>query len=213
MAEVNNIESLTDEQIEAAYLFRKKQQKEKQENERNAYEVMKSELANELTNQAISIEAEMAKFHEGSMSKLKTFREIMKIYGELRGNSKGGFRIENEAGTVRVRLAIKQLGDFNEKADMAEEHITNFFERTLKPKDPNTFEILMELLERKKGKLEYARVLKILSYKDRYDDADWIKGCELLAESFINTGSKEYLEFEVKDGEEWRRVNTNLSSL
>lgn len=213
MEVANNIEQLTDEQLEAAYLFRQKQKKEKADQERVAYEVMRHELVEKLASQAISLERVMSNFHAEASKEMDAFYDLMKTYGDVRGNSKGGFSIENRDDTYRVRRSFRQLGDFDEKADMAEELIRSFFERTLKSSDPNAFEMLMDLLERKKGKMEYSRVLKILSFRDRYSDPDWLKACDLLAESYKNTGSKHYLEFEVKVDGEWRRVNTNLSSL
>jgi hypothetical protein len=63
---------------------------------------------------------------------------------------------------------------------MAEQKIRSFFERTLKVADKITFDMFMDLLERKKGKIDPSKAMKILSYQDSYDDPEWLKGCELL---------------------------------
>jgi Protein of unknown function (DUF3164) len=181
-----------------------KELEEQERGERVAYELMKSELVDTLCNQALGTEEGVKKLHENSMKQLMAFREVMNDYGDLPKNSKGGFSIANDR--FKARLKIHNLGDFDERANIAE--------RTLKVTDENSFELIMKLLERKKGKFEYARVMEILSYEDKYQDADWKMGCKLLKESFNHTGTKIYMEFEQKmeDGS-WRKINLNLASL
>lgn len=210
---MTKVEMLTDEEVESLYKERKARQKEQDSIKRNAYHETKFELVTTAVDKASSLAETMKGFHERTMSDLLAFRELMNEYGDLPKRSKGGFSIDNEDLTKRVRLKFKTLGDFDERADLAESHIRNFFERTLKQIDPKTFDILMKLLERKKGKLEYSRVMQILSFEDVYEDVDWRTGCKLLKESFQQTGTKFYIEFEEKDAAgNWKVINLNFSS-
>lgn len=209
------LEQLTDEELELAYQKRMADKKQREQQNRLSYLSIKQNTVLVIVNKALELEEKIAAFHQSSMDNLLTFKELMNEYGELPKNSKGGFSIDTEESDKKVRLKIRQLGDFDERADLAEAHIRAFFEKTLKQTDPTTFEILMKLLERKKGKLEYSRVMQILSFEDRFTDKDWLDGCRLLKESYRKTGSKSYIEVEVKDEElgNWRTLNLNLSSL
>ena len=209
----HGLKTLNDEEVEALYKERKAKQKEQDTIKRDAYYAMKFDLVFTSVDMASYLQQTMKSFHEKTMNDLLAFRELMNEYGDLPKKSKGGFSIDNEDLTKRVRLKFKTLGDFDERANLAESHIRNFFERTLKEVDPKTFEILMKLLERKKGKLEYSRVMQILSFEEVYEDSDWRTGCRLLKESFQETGTKYYIEFEEKDDNgNWKIVNLNFSS-
>lgn len=208
-----DVNELSDEQVEKLYNARQIAKKESAEMKKKAYLAMKEDIVNDSVEMAYNIEKMLKEGHAMTMKDMFTFREMMNEYGDLPANSKGGFSIENDAKNKRVRLKLRTLGDFDERADLAESHIRLFFERTLKVIDVNTFDILMRLLERKKGKLEYARVMQILAFEDRYTDDDWKKGCTLLKESFQETGTKFYLEFESKNEKGvWETINLNFSS-
>lgn len=172
----NGLEHLTDEQIEAAYKQRKKLKQEQLEKKMAAYSDMKNELVIKLVDEALELERKIAEVHERMMNELGAFREVMAEYGELPKRSKGGFSIEDEKFEKRVRLRYRALSEFDERSELAEAHFRSFFERTLKGKDENVFDMLMQLLERKQGKLEASRAMQILKFKDRYDDVDWLKG-------------------------------------
>lgn len=205
-----DVSKLTKEQLRQALAELDK----KDQADREAYQQLKHDTVNKMCAEAVLLSSSLFTFHEAAMKELTGFREIMNQYGDLPANSKGGFSISNEDDTFRCRLKFQNLGDFDEKAEIAESHIRSFFERTLMKTDKNSYELVMKLLERKKGKLEYSRVMEILSFEDRYDDEGWKKACQLLKESFHHTGTKNYLEFEQKDENGvWKKINLNLSSL
>lgn len=205
-----DVSKLTKEQLKQAIAELDK----KDQADREAYQSMKHEMVNTLCNEADFLQGLLMRFHQKAMAELTAFRGVMNQYGDLPANSKGGFSITNADDTFRCRLKFQNLGDFDEKAEIAESHIRSFFERTLMKTDKNSYELVMKLLERKKGKLEYSRVMEILSFEERYDDEGWKKACQLLKESFHHTGTKNYLEFEQKDDNGvWKKINLNLSAL
>lgn len=205
---------LTVEQLQEALNQKIQQDKKDKELRKQAYEQIKTELVEARMKRIRILEAMIHEEHKLAMSEMEAFRDVMNEYGELPKNSKGGFSIENSQGTEKIRLRYRNLSDFDERAEMAEQKIRSFFERTLKVEDKITFEMFMSLLERKKGKIDPSKAMKILSYQDSYDDPEWLKGCELLRESFSVTGSKYYIEFEERgENNIWRTLNLNFASL
>ena len=205
---------LSDEALEQELRNRKLLKTQQDAEKRAAYESMKSELVVRWVLQALELETLAKELNAGVRADLESFAEIMREYGEIKKNSKGGFSIEDKDFQYRIRLRYKTISDFDERADLAEKLLRDFFERTLKVTDQTVFDMFMKLLERKKGKLEASGAMEILSFQDRYDDEEWQKGCKLLRESFHPVGSKYYVEFEVKDDEgKWRVLALNFSSL
>lgn len=210
----NNIASLTDEQLEAAYHLRQKVRREKKETEQKAYLSMKNEAVDLMIARAKTTEDYIKNLHSTCFREIEGLRSVMQEYGDIRKNSKGGFSVMNEDSTKRVRYKFRNIGDYDERAELGIDKIQAFFDKTLKPTNPTMYDMMLKTLQRKEGKLEYSRVAELLSFKDKFEDEDWTRGCELLEESFVNTGSKYYIEFEQKDENgKWKMLNLNLSSL
>jgi len=210
--EVNGVK-LTDEQLDAIVKQRATEKQKALAAKREDYERFREHIVVSAVNGALQMQDILTVGHSDMISDMLTFREMMQEFGDLRKNSLGGFTLKSNDDTMKVSLKIRNIGEFDERADIAEGHIKDFFERTLKQADPNSFDMLMSLLERKKGKLEYSRVMKILKYEDRYEDEGWKKGCELLKDSYKNVDTKPYLEFEKKDENGvWQPINLNFSS-
>ena len=141
------------------------------------------------------------------------FKELMDEFGDLPKRSKGGFSIMNDSQNLKVTLRYRNIGDFDERADLAEAHIRHFLEQKIKTTSSNAFKLIIALLERSKGKLEYSRVMLILKYENEFEDEDWKRGCELLKESYQINDSKYYLEFEQKNEDGvWKRIDLSFSS-
>ncbi|MFD1820647.1 DUF3164 family protein, partial [Pseudarcicella hirudinis] len=162
---------------------------------------------------AVDMYETMKTAHGNIMSNMLGFRELMNEFGDLPKNSQGGFSILNKEGNLKTILKIRKIGEFDERADLAEQHIRIFLEKEIKASSPDAYDMILALLERKKGKLEYSRVMTILQYESRFTDQDWKKGCELLKESFRVIDSKYYLEFEQRDENGvWQRIDLNFAS-
>lgn len=204
---------LTDEQLDAIIKKRNAQKKEQEARKQFEYETLREEIVVSAVEQAKHLHSVLKFGHKEIIADLLSFRELMIENNDLRKNSLGGFSLQSKDDTMKVSLKVKSIGEFDERADMAEVHIRDFFERRLKTNDPQVFEQLMELLERKKGKFEYSRVMKILQNEGLYDDEAWKKGCSLFKESFHVTSSKVYVELAEKDEMgNWQAINLNFSS-
>jgi len=80
--------------------------------------------------------------------------------------------------------------------------------------DVDTKDLVMSLLERKKGELDINLVQKLYAMEDRFQDENWKRGIELLKESYSFSHSKDYIGFEVKnDKGEWLPINLQFSNI
>lgn len=212
--ESKELNDMSIEEIQAFLAEKTKHKKAEQDKQREAYNKVKYDIVNNALMEGRIIEVALNTFHGKTKADLETFRDMMKEYGELKGNSKGGYSILNADGTGRVRYKFQNLGEYDERSDVAIEHINGFFKRSLKPVDEKMYNLMRGLLERQEGKLEYSRVAELLKFEDQYDDEDWKKGCQLLKESWVNIGTKYYIEMEDRDENgKWRKLNLNLSSI
>lgn len=204
---------LTDEQLDALLAKRAKAKKESEARKKAEYEKLREDIVVNAVEQAKHLHSVLKYGHKEIIADLLSFRELMIENNDLRKNSLGGFSLKSNDDAMKVSLKVQSIGEFDERADMAEVHIRDFFERRLKTNDPQVFEQFMELLERKKGKFEYSRVMKILQNEALYDDEAWKNGCSLFKESFKVTSSKVYVELAEKDEfGNWQTINLNFSS-
>jgi hypothetical protein len=181
---------------------------------KKSYEEIRHATVTDCLKKVRGLASQMREYHSSMMPNVMAFGELMREFGDMPKKSKGGFSIMNDAQTERVTLHLRKIGEFNELADMAEQHIKDFLEREIKSSSPDAYELIITLLERKKGKIEYSRAMQILQYESKFNDPDWKKGCELLKQSFNITSSKFYLEFEQKnENGSWERIDLNFASL
>ena len=142
---------------------------------------------------------------------MQTMYQLLQEYSSRHADGKGNFRIEVD----NLRISYKRQGKptFDEKADQAEKHIIDFV-NTKFANDPDTKDLIMSLLERKKGDLDINLIQKLYAMEDRFTDESWKKGIELLKESYHYSHSKDYIGFEERDAKgEWQTINLQFSSL
>lgn len=206
-----NIENLTEEQLEQALASKRKKAREEKESQRRSYEEMKADAVISLTCIAKNLSNELAEFKKLSFDTMATIYQLLQEYSSRHADGKGNFRIE--VGNFRVSYKRQGKPTFDEKADQAEKHIIDFV-NTKFAKDPDTKDLIMSLLERKKGDLDINLIQKLYAMEDRFADENWKKGIELLKESYHFSHSKDYIGFEERnDKGEWATINLQFSSL
>lgn len=136
-------------------------------------------------------------------------------YGKIRKNSKGGFQIESEDNTQRIKRIRDTEPTWDERATKAESLIKDFLMDTVKKRDKKTFEMLMIFLERNKnGDLELSRVMDLLQFEDNYDDVRWKEGLRLLKQSYRNVLKGFGYLFQQKGADgKWKSLVLNFSSI
>jgi len=218
MTDSINIEELTPEQIEKlqADLAAKKSKaiKEKKRARMN-YEKNRDKNIKNLVGRGKSLSNILAEFKMLISKEMEAQHQALTAYGEIRGNSKGGFSITSSDGNMRVTRTRDTEPYWDERGTKAVAMLKEFLEETAKKRDKDLFEILMGFLAKNdKGDLEYSRVFHLLKHRHAFTDPRWTEGLNLLEESF-QTNLKGYgYEVKVRATEgKWDSVDLNFTSL
>jgi hypothetical protein len=179
--------------------------------QRKAYEDLKEQTIISLCTGAITINETLKAFKLKAFEDMQTIYEMLKEYSSRHADGKGNFRIEH--GNYRVSYKRQGKPTFDERSHQAEKHIIDFVNSKFK-NDVDTKDLVMSLLERKKGELDINLVQKLYAMEDRFQDENWKRGIELLKESYSFSHSKDYIGFEVKnDNGEWLPINLQFSNI
>lgn len=176
-----------------------------------AYEDLKEQTIISLCTGAITINETLKAFKLKAFEDMQTIYEMLKEYSSRHADGKGNFRIEH--GNYRVSYKRQGKPTFDERSHQAEKHIIDFVNSKFE-NDVDTKDLVMSLLERKKGELDINLVQKLYAMEDRFQDENWKRGIELLKESYSFSHSKDYIGFEVKnDKGEWLPINLQFSNI
>lgn len=182
---MEQVKELSVEELEAMLAERKKERRKEKEKKREEYENRRNSLVSDVITYASALHEDMKSCKKFTLQQLEEFRTIAAEYGDIRSNSKGGFSLRNSDTQEMVSLDRNVVGEYDERAAMAEDLIKEFLEDKVKKKDLATFRTIMALIERNKaGDLTPSQVAKLLKIKDNYDDSRWIKAMELYEEAF-----------------------------
>lgn len=185
MSELKEKNSFTTAQLEAMLADAKKAEREDRLKARAAYENERDTMVAQLVARAKVLNAQMRDFKQYAMNQLEDFRETANDYGDIRSNSKGGFKLRHRNTGEMVSLDRNSLPEYDERAAMAEELLKDFLETTIKKKDLQTYRTLHALMARnKQGDLIPSRIASFISIKDNYDDERWRRAIQLYEESF-----------------------------
>lgn len=191
------------------------EQKNKERTQRLAkkrdYEDLRNSTIVELCSEAMQLNNDLKSFKKKSFSSMQTIWEMLKEYSSRHADGKGNFKIEFE--DLRVTYKRQGKATFDERSHQAEKHIIDFVNAKF-DSDKDTRDLIMSLLERKKGELDIYLVQKLYAMEDRFEDQNWKKGIELLKESYQYTHSKDYIGFEQRDEKgQWNSINLQFSNI
>ena len=206
-----DLSQLSPQQLQAELDKRNAETIEKKENQRIAYESIKASTIMSLTTDAMLLHEKIKHFKNKAFSDMQTIWEMLKEYSSRHADGKGNFRLEHD----KFRITYKRQGkaSFDERSHQAEKHIIDFinskFEQDIDKKD-----LVMSLLERKKGELDINLVQKLYAMENRFQDQNWKRGIELLKESYSFSHSKDYVGFEIRnENGEWQTINLQFSNI
>ncbi len=208
-------ETLTDDELEALLAKRKKAKEAETKRRREQYEAHRDEAVTTLCQQASALSDRLAFFNQQAYATLEDLGQRLAEYGELRGNSKGGFTVTSNDGRYRISYTYQTISDWDERADKAETLLKEVLGDTVKKRDADLHEVIMSLLERNtKGKLEYGRIARLFKYETKFNDARWTEALRLFKESYQVRGSKFYIEFfERTEHGSYEPIQLNFSRL
>jgi len=181
MSELNN---LSNEELLAELKRRQLDQQDQERQKREDYEATRDQIAMSLVVEAEQLSEKLVAFKQKSYTRMMTFRDMADKYGELRGNSKGGFSIRSSDGTVKVSLERNTRQEYDERANVAEQLIREFLTAMVKKRDKRSFELITSLLQRgDKGDFNPANIQTLISKEKLYEDERWRKAMQLFKEA------------------------------
>lgn len=187
------------------------QEREAKNIQRQSYEELKNEVVEELCNGALDLTDQLKNFKTAAFGNMQTLYTMLQEYSSRHADGKGNFRVEY--GDKRVSYKRQGKPTFDERSHQAEKHIIDFVNSKFKD-DEDTRDLVMSLLERKKGELDVNLVQKLYQMEDRFQDENWKRGIELLKESYSFSHSKDYIGFEVRNEQgEWLPINLQFSNV
>jgi len=195
------IDNLTEEQLEAMLEKKKAEKAEKQRLAKMSYERSRDLLVSELAEEAIVLHRQMVAFKNKAMERLEGFREAAKKYGDIRGNSKGGFSLRNKEQNLKVVLERNTKSEYDERAALAESLLKEFLEDKIKVKDKQTYRTITALMTRNKktGDFNTTSINSLIAIEDNYQDERWHKAIKLFKESFSVVEVSMNISFYKKD--------------
>ena len=210
---MNNLEELTEEQLEQLLNEKRADKTAKEQAKRATYENLKEETIQALIGEALAVQDRVLQFKNKSFGDVKTVYELLKEYSKRPEDSKGNFSLISKDGTKKIDFKRQDSGFFDERSKQAEQHIIDFVNLQFSGNEA-TKDLILNLLERKRGQLDIKMVQKLYSMEDRFEDLNWKEGIKLLKESWQGGSSKFYINFYVKDDNDaWEHVNINFASV
>lgn len=209
------LENLTDEELEQLLEKRRKAKQREELARRKKYEQDREDLINDLMLAADNIHQMLSQFKSDSFNRIDQFAERMQEYGDVSGNSKGGFSLENAEGTMKVKYSSQTKKGFDERADMAEQKLKSFLERFVKVRNKETYKLVLQLLERtNSGDFDDKLIMKLWNMENDFDDQDWRDAIKLFKESYNPRATTKYMNFYRRDDKgAWRLINLNFASV
>lgn len=186
-------------------------EREAKQKKRNDYEYLKNETILSLVNKSKHLSYELKVFKEEAFDDMQTLYSMLQEYSSRHADGKGNFRVEHK----NFRISYKRQGKptFDERSHQAEKHIIDFVNLEFKD-DAAKKDLVMSLLERKKGQLDINLIQKLYAMEDRFQDENWKRGIELLKESYSFSHSKDYIGFEERNEKgEWQNINLQFSNV
>lgn len=198
-------------ELEARLAALKQQEIEDKERERRAYEDLRDNTVVKLVHKAKRVSRILGGFKAEAFSEMQTVWQLLQVHSARHNDGKGNFKIEHKD----FRVSYKRQGKptFDERSHQAEKHIIDFVNTKFQD-DQDTRDLIMSLLERKAGELDISLIQKLYQMENRFDDANWKRGIELLKESYKYSHSKDYINFEQRDANgEWKSIILQFSNI
>lgn len=210
-----SFDELTPEEFQLLADEKKKQQARARARAKEKYERQRNELIMELSIEAIELSDKLMKFKEKCMLKMSEMHENLKEYGDLRGNSKGGFSLISNDANFKIRFGLVNNPVWDERAQKAAELLHDFLGDTVKKRDKALHDIILTFLEKnKEGQFEYSRIQKLYQHEDKFTDERWREAIRLFKESFSTVFAKNRIEFySAKGDNSYEPIPLNLSRL
>ena len=213
--EQKSVEEMSAQELEQLLAKKKQEERIEREKKKQAYEAERNVVVETVVSKAQEISGILKAFKNELNEAFELQKERLDQYGAIRANSKGGFSIQDSLGRFKAVRTRATQPSWDERSEKAMELISDFLRDTVKKKDQKLYDILKTFIQKNdKGELEYSKVMHLLSHKDKYDDARWVEGLNLIQESYSIIFRGYGYEFHVKNDEgKWTKVEINFTAI
>ncbi|HEY9117727.1 MAG TPA: DUF3164 family protein [Roseivirga sp.] len=175
------------------------------------YQETKNQLVNELVHKALGIQEILIEFKGQGFDQLGAHYELMKEFGEVKSNHKGNFQLKSTDGEYKVEFSNHMIKEFDERAEMAAQHLEEFLLTHVKKKDTEMYEYIKGVTEKNNDKFDINLVGRLFKMEDKFDHPSWKKAIDLFRASYVEVDSAQYIRFFKRNEQTGAYENINLN--
>lgn len=175
------------------------------------YQDTKNQLVNELVHNALGVQDILKEFKNQGFDRLLAHYEMMKELGEVRSNHKGNFQLKSTDGEYKVEFSNQMIKEFDERAELAADHLNEFLLTLVKKAGNATYQYLKGVTEKKNDKFDINLVGRLFKMEDQFDHPAWKKAIELFKASYVEVNSAQYIRFSKRNEQTGAYENINLN--
>lgn len=212
---VVNLDSLSDEELDALIKERNAKRQKAAEAARAQYEEKREEVVRTLIDAATDLNAALFAFKTHSLTTMSEFQKLKNEFSGGKAAEHENFTIYNNDQTMKIEFRRHAVKNFNELAGEAEKLLKEFLTDKVKKRSQEVYLLVSSLLERKKdGDYDLGLIQRLYKMEDKFDDPNWKRAIELFKQSFQETDSATYIRFYRREGENtWKLINLNFASV
>ncbi len=195
-----DLSNITSAELEKLLAEKKKQEKEAYLAKKTDYESYRDSMVKQYTTEAECLNKKLAEFKGRVMNFMEEFGEKARQYGDVKGNSKGGYGLRDTNQNYYMVYEYNSRPEYDERVLLAETLIKEFLEEMVKKANIKTYNTINALMSRNnKGDFSPARISPLLKIKDNYDDPRWVRAMQLFEESSLIRSISNSVSFFKKD--------------
>lgn len=191
---------------------------ESRQAKRDAYEGLRAEFMHRVEEFLVNVTADVKGFKQWLEKESEGFISVMRDYGQLKNADQRNYTITD--GDFRLQVASNSVKGFDERADMAAEHLVaylkNYMQKSEKGQEDPMYQLAMTLLERnQRGDLDYKSISKLYELEDRFGDQEYKDIMTLFKESNVvqKTAVNYYFFRRHKETGVWMRIEPSFCRL
>lgn len=178
-------------------------------------DMTRHELVSELIDKARDLQQQMLDFKLAVMGDIAAFIDLSaEKYDVEIGGKKGNVSLISFDGKFKIQRAIQENISFDERLQAAKELIDGCIHRWSEGSGPELKVLVDDAFQvDKEGQISTGRVLGLRRHN--IDDADWLQAMDAIADSIQVTGSKSYVRFYERTGEDqkWQPITLDIAAL
>ena len=180
-----------------------------------AIDLIRDEEVHKMIDEALLMKEQMIAFKLKITERFENFVDLsFEEYGKKWGGKKGNISLTSFDNTMKVELSVNERISFDEQLQVAKELIEDYLLDKTKdvPSGIKTI-VLQSFNVDKSGQISTAKILSILKYD--IDDERWLKAMSAIRDSFVISGTKNYMRFYIRDNgsAKWTAISLDIAAL